>query len=183
MWFNRSTSTHPPSTPKSRKLHKIRQDIRNIIKYNIHATSFSIIRVYNTIGRSSWKLSTFEGSRRRSRGIGRTQQTGPEPGGRVLDAGVTKPCQLGLVGRRNRTGWRSSRLDTGLGAGTYGTGRTTPAADAADSNHVFRTSHPCASRGQRQRPPDQSLVAGPEETAKSCGFETEEHVQRSASQE
>jgi len=133
-----------------------------------------------SVGRS-WKLSTFEGPRRRSRGTGRTLQTGLEPGGRVLKPGITESRRL--AGRHDRAGGRGARPNTGRCAGTRGTGgtwRTTPAADATDGYCVFGTGHPCA--GQRKRPSDQSLVAGLEETAESRRFETEEHVQRDASQ-
>jgi len=71
-----------------------------------------------------------------------------------------------LAGRRDRAGRRGARPDPGRGArtrGTDGTGGT--AAAAHDGVRFVGTSHPRA--GQGQRPPDQSLVAGPEETAKS----------------
>jgi len=81
-----------------------------------------------------------------------------------------------LDGRRDRAGGRGARPDPGRGAGIRGTGRTATAAAAGHGGDlgVFGTGHPCA--GQGQRPPDQSLVAGPEETAESRRSETEEHV-------
>lgn len=122
----------PPIRPPSRPIRL--DQMKHGGMYNIMDTrrrfpSFAFIT--RSVGHS-WKLSTFEGPRRRSRGTGRTQQTSPEPGGRILDPGITESRQLGLAGRRDRAGGRGARPNTSRCTGirgTGGTGRTAPAAD------------------------------------------------------